>query len=292
MHKPLFIGVDGGASCCRARIRDMQGNLLGEGYGGPANIHFDLDLAAQSIRSASEAATRSAGLNERSLHRAGAGIKNASDGLRSKLSPFASVVLETDAYIAWLGAHQAADGGIVILGTGSCGLAVINGQRTVVGGYGAEISDEAGGQRMGREALRRALWAFDGRADRTELSTAILERFDWDPAKIVCFASTATPADYAELAPLVLEYASREDPLAIAIVREAADAATRIIERLKDVGCPAISLIGGLAAPLTKWLASHVRGHLSAPQSDPLDGAILMARRAFFRLESLTRRAG
>jgi glucosamine kinase len=80
--------------------------------------------------------------------------------------------------------------------------------------------------------------------------------------------------------------------LAIAIVREAADAATRIIERLKDVGCPAISLIGGLAAPLTEWLVSHVRSHLSAPQSDPLDGAILMARRAFFRLESLTRRAG
>ena len=46
MHKHLFIGVDGGASCCRARVRDMQGNLLGEGYGGPANIHFDLDLEA------------------------------------------------------------------------------------------------------------------------------------------------------------------------------------------------------------------------------------------------------
>ena len=98
MHKHLFIGVDGGAS--------------GEGYGGPANIHFDLDLAAQSIQSASEAAARSAGLDKRSLHRAhaglglaGAGIKSASDGLRSKLSPFASIVLETDAYIAWLGAH-------------------------------------------------------------------------------------------------------------------------------------------------------------------------------------------
>jgi glucosamine kinase len=145
---------------------------------------------------------------------------------------------------------------------------------------------------MGREALRRALWAFDGRADRTELSKVILERFEWDPAKIVCFASTATPADYAELAPLVLEYASAEDSLAIPIVQEAADAATRIIERLKDVGCPAISLIGGLAAPLTEWLASRVRSHLSAAHSDPLDGAILMARRAFFRLESLTRRAG
>jgi len=299
MSKHLFIGIDGGASFCRARIRDMGGNLLGEGWGGPANIHLDLPLAVQSIRVASEAAVRSAGLDERSLQRAhaglglaGVGIKSACDGLRSKLRPFASIMLETDAYIAWLGAHRGADGGIVILGTGSCGLAVVNGQRISVGGYGAEVSDEAGGLRMGREALRRALWAFDGRAERTELSTAILERFEWDPARIVCFASSATPADYAELAPLVLAYASAKDPMAVGIIQEAADAAVRIIERLKDAGSTVISLIGGLAEPLTAWLPSHIRDLLSAAQSDPLDGAILMAHRAFFRLESLRLRAG
>ena len=298
-HKHLFIGVDGGASCCRARIRDMQGNLLGEGWGGPANIHLDLDLAVQSIRVASEAAARSAGLDERSLHRAhaglglaGAGIKSACDGLRSKLRAFASIVLETDAYIAWLGAHRAADGGIVILGTGSCGLAVVNGQRITIGGYGPEVSDEAGGQRIGREALRRALWAFDGRIETTALSTAILEHFEWDPTKIVCFAARATPADYAQLAPLVLEYASVKDPIGGCIVQEAAEAAARIIKRLKEVGSPAISLVGGLAEPLTEWLPPHVVGLLCAPQSDPLDGAILMARREFFKLESLMLRAG
>jgi glucosamine kinase len=299
MSSQLFIGVDGGASCCRARIRDMQGNLLGEGWGGPANIHLDLDLAAKSIRVASEAAARSAGLDEPCLRRAhaglglaGAGIKRACDGLRSKLRPFASTVLETDAYIAWLGAHQAEDGGIVILGTGSCGLSLVGGKRIVVGGYGADVSDEAGGQRIGREALRRSLWAFDGRTEMTPLSTTILERFGWDPAKIVCFAASATPADYAEFAPLVFEYAVAKDSLAVAIVQEAAEAAICIIERLKDVGCPAISLIGGLAEPLTEWLPTHVRRLLSAPHSDPLDGAILMARRAFFRVESLTLRAG
>jgi glucosamine kinase len=299
MYKHLFLGIDGGASFCRARIRDMQGNMLGEGWGGPANIHLDLAVAAQSIRAASKAAARAAGLEERSLQRAhaglglaGAGIKGARDALRSKLDPFASIVLETDAYIAWLGAHQAADGGIVILGTGSCGLAVVDGRRITIGGYGPEVSDEAGGQRMGREALRRALWAFDGRVDGTEFSTAVLERFEWDPARIVCFASQATPAEYAELAPLVLEYASAKDPIALRIVEEAAGAAAHIIERLKDAGSIAISLIGGLAEPLTAWLPSDVRSLLSAPQSDPLDGAILMARRAFFRLDSLTLRAG
>ena len=103
-----------------------------------ANIHADLPLAVQSIRAASEAAVRAAGLDQRSLQRAyaglglaGAGIQSACDRLRSKLGIFASIVLETDAYVAWLGAHRAADGGIVILGTGSCGLAVINGHRIV-----------------------------------------------------------------------------------------------------------------------------------------------------------------
>ena len=61
----------------------------------------------------------------------------------------------------------------------------------------------------------------------------------------------------------------------------AADAAVRIIERLMDAGSPAISMVGGLAEPLTAWLPSRIRDRLAGAQSDPLDGAILMARRAF-----------
>src|SRR5262245_66129756 len=105
MSKHLFIGIDGGASFCRARIRDMGGNLLGEGWGGPANIHLDLPLAVKCIRVASEAAARSAGLDERSLQRAhaglglvGVGINSAFDGLRWKVRQFASIMLESDAY--------------------------------------------------------------------------------------------------------------------------------------------------------------------------------------------------
>jgi glucosamine kinase len=189
-------------------------------------------------------------------------------------------MVSTDAYVAWLGAHQGRNGGIVILGTGSCGLAIVDGRRIDVGGWGAEISDEAGGQRMGREAIRRSLWTFDGRAERTKLSELILDRYLRDPAKIVSFAASATPAQYAELAPLVFEYASRQDSLAVELVQEAAEAAVRIIDRLIAGGASAISLIGGLAEPLAPWLPSRLRSFLSAPQSDPLDGAILMARQA------------
>jgi glucosamine kinase len=261
----------------------MEGNLLGEGCSGPANIHLDLDLAKESVRAASRAAVRAAGLDERVLHRAhaglglaGAGLKSACEQLRAGLSSFASTVVATDAYIAWLGAHQGGDGGIVILGTGSCGLAIVDGQRIEVGGWGAEISDEAGG-----EALRRTLWTFDGRAERSKLSELILDRYRHDPSRIVSFATSATPAQYAELAPLVFEYASRKDPLAVELVQEAADAAVRIIDRLIAGGASAISLIGGIAEPLRPWLPSRLHNFLSAPQSDPLDGAIFMARQDY-----------
>ncbi|MGA7457752.1 MAG: BadF/BadG/BcrA/BcrD ATPase family protein [Methyloceanibacter sp.] len=299
MSKPFFIGIDGGATSCRARIRDMDGSLLGEGESGPANIHSNFRLALQSIRLACEAALRSAALDEKTLQHshaglglAGAGIKSACDRLLSEKMPFASMMLETDAYAAWLGAHHGGDGAIVILGTGSCGLALINDRRIGVAGWGADVSDEAGGQRMGREALRRTLWAFDGRTEETALSAAILDRFGGDPAKIVRFASRATPALYAELAPLVLQYASLRDPLAITLVQETADAAVAIIDRLADAGAPAISLVGGLAEPLLPWLPPRIRDLVTKPQSDALDGSILMARRAFFRLDSVRLRAG
>jgi glucosamine kinase len=285
MPDQFFIGIDGGASSCRARLRDLEGNLLGEGYSGPANIHLDLDLAKESIRAASRAAIRAAGLDERVLHRAhaglglaGAGLKGACEQLRAGLNSFASTVVSTDAYIAWLGAHRGGNGGIVILGTGSCGLAIVGGKRIDVGGWGAEISDEAGGQRIGREALRRSLWTYDGRAKRTKLSDLILDRYRRDPAKIVAFATSATPAQYAEFAPLVFEYARRGDPLAVELVQETAEAATRIIDRLIAGGATVVSLIGGLADPVMPWLPSRLREFLAAPQSDPLDGAILMAR--------------
>lgn len=299
MPSQLLIGIDGGATRCLARIRDLDGNLLGEGEGGPANIHSDLSLAKQSIRAATKSALAAAGLNESSLKRihaglglAGAGVKTAYSCLLAELTSFASMQLETDAYVAWLGAHQGDDGGIAILGTGSCGLAIVKGRRVAVAGWGPEVSDEAGGQRMGREALRRTLWAYDGRAERSGLTAAILTRFDGDPTQIVAFAAKASSADYARFAPLIFKYAAEQDPLAIALVSEAANAATSIIDALRAAGAPTVSLIGGLADPLSTWLPRRLCEFLNRPQSDPADGAILMARMALLKPHSLTLRAG
>jgi glucosamine kinase len=294
MSQHLFLGVDGGATSCRARLCDVDGNLLGEGSSGSANIHSDLAGSLRSISAACNSAFETAGLNPLKTYQthagfglAGAGVNTACESARSRMVSFASLVVDTDAYIAWLGAHQGADGAIVILGTGSCGLAVVDGCRMSVGGWGPEISDEAGGQRMGREALRRALWAFDGRAEKTPLSEKILACFDWDPSRIVGFAAKASAAQYAKFAPLVLECAAEGDPLAVALVEEAAEAAAHIIIRMVELGAPNVTLIGGLAKPLLSWLPAYARDYLCEPKSDPVAGAILMARQSFLGLKSV-----
>jgi glucosamine kinase len=59
-----------------------------------------------------------------------------------------------------------------------------------------------------------------------------------------------------------------------------------------DVGSRGISLVGGLAEPLMPWLPPRIRDLITEPQSDALDGGILMARRALFRQASVQLRAG
>jgi glucosamine kinase len=284
----LFMGVDGGGTKCRARLSDAAGRALGEGLGGPANIWRDPERAMRSVLAACRIAVQSAGLSETALAEAHAGLGLAGAGQQSAVErfaalphPFASISVETDACAAWLGAFGGADGGIVIVGTGSCGFAVVGGVTTYVGGFGAEISDEGSGAAIGRDAIRRALWAQDGRAPMTALAAALLSAFAGGREPIIEWAKAAQPSEFASFAPLVFEHARAGDPLGRALVTEAATEIARIAERLAAVGAPAIALIGGLAEqPLRPWLPAALQARLVAPRADAMDGAILMARRA------------
>jgi glucosamine kinase len=169
----LFLGIDGGGTKCRARLRDAQGTPLGEGTGGPSNFRLDPNLVWNSILTACREALAQAGLHESDLKRihagmgaAGAGQTSAVDRLLSRAHPFASFEIETDAHTAWLGAFKGGDGAILIVGTGSCGYGGTSGQCHYVGGWGYEISDEGSGAAIGRELLRRCIWAHDARHRR------------------------------------------------------------------------------------------------------------------------------
>jgi glucosamine kinase len=283
----LYVGVDGGGTHCRARIRDAAGRLIGEGQGGPANARLGAATAMGSVVQAAKAAAGSGGIAESALSRAAVfmGLAGAIDegrkqALLAEPNPFSHVQMDTDAYIAWAGAHGGRDGGIVIVGTGSAGLAVVKGQRFNVGGWGNVISDDGSGNEIGQTAVRRALWALDGMAEMTPLAAAILDRFDRDPNKMVTWGDQARPTDFAQFAPLVLDHAKRSDALGNAVMQQSAQGTARLAQRLLDVGAPAIALLGGLATPMTPWLPEKIQARLVKPAADALEGAILLARQS------------
>jgi glucosamine kinase len=287
MSESLFLGIDGGGTKCRARLRDAKGQLLGEGAGGPSNIRLDPDLVWNSILTACREALVHAGLQESDLLRieagmgaAGAGQTSAVERLLSRPHPFASFAIDTDAHTAWLGAFGGRDGAILIVGTGSCGYGSVGGERHYVGGWGFEISDEGSGASIGREALRRVIWAYDGRIPPTPLSDVILAEFGNDPEKLVDWVGKARPSDYAGYAPLVLKYALQRDPLGLELVQGAAAEMGLIATRLLDLGAPALCIFGGLAEPLRPWLPPPLQQAIGPPEADALDGAILLGRMA------------
>lgn len=283
---PLFIGVDGGGTGCRARIEDNGGHLLGAGSAGPAAVRIGIDRSLAEVEAASRAAAVDAGLPSSALSEMDAGVGLAGIGRRGVLDevyarshPFRSVIYVNDATVACIGAHGGRDGGIVIVGTGSTGFAVVRGREVKIGGYGFPISDEGSGADLGLRAIRLALRAHDGRIAPTRLTSDVMERFDGDPFVAVAWMDHATATDYATLAPMVMRHANAGDAVARRIVRAAAAQVDAMVRRLLESGAPRIALAGGLASSMEPWLAADVRRRLSAVEGDAVAGGLLLARR-------------
>jgi glucosamine kinase len=286
----LFVGVDGGGTGCRARLEDAEGCLLGTGIAGPAALRMGVDSALAEVEKACRVALEEAGLDSNALSSvyaavglAGVGRKGALEQLAVRPHPFRSVVYAHDAAIACIGAHGNRDGGIVIVGTGSVGFAIVGGREVRVGGYGFPISDEGSGADLGLHAIRLALRAYDARAVGTSLTHDVMMRFHNDPFEVVAWMDHATATDYATFAPLVMRHADAGDPVARRIVRDAAEQIDELVRRLSECGASRVALLGGLASSMQPWLAPDVQRRLVPVEGDAVDGALHLARRAVMK---------
>ena len=283
----LFIGIDGGGTGTRARIADGESRVLGAGTAAPAAVRLGIDHALAAVEDAARAAAADAGLPADAIADmiavvglAGIGRKTVLEQLNARPHPFHSVAYVNDATIACIGAHGGRDGGIVIVGTGSVGLALLNGKEVRVGGYGFPISDEGSGADLALRAIRLALRAHDGRISATNLTRAVMARFDNDPFEAVAWADRATATDYAELAPLVMDHAEIGDRIGRHILKYAAQEIDGLARRLLGRGAPCIALLGGVALRMEPFLAADVRERLVPSEGDALDGALALARRS------------
>ena len=158
---PLFIGIDGGGSKCKATIVDANDNVLGTGIAGPANPFHDYQQTIISIVESAQQALTAAQLPAADISRlvagvglAGVNVPKVFDKMLHWQHPFGQMFLTTDLHIACLGAHQGRDGAIMITGTGSCGYSHINGETIMVGGHGFPHGDKGSGAWLGLQAVQ------------------------------------------------------------------------------------------------------------------------------------------
>jgi glucosamine kinase len=280
----LFLGIDGGGSRCRARIRRADGTLLGEAVGGPSNIYQDFRGALNTIIATAREAAARAEVTPGALH-AGLGLAGiitsvGKEKIEGAKLPFASVSVDNDAYAACIGAFSGGDGGIVIAGTGSIGLALVGGERHMVGGWGFQLGDHGSGAWVGHHAVRRAALALDGLLQPTELIDEVLARTGNTRLALSRWSEEARPKDYAQFAPVVFGCAARGDVQGMMIVIEGAAAISNLGRALLARGAKAVCLLGGLSKVYPPYLDADVRRAMAEPQADAVDGAIMMARRA------------
>ena len=219
MSEPLIVTVDGGGTQCRAAIFEADGRRLGHATCAFANLVTDFEDSRRHITEAIDAAYRDAGMadmSERSdiavLGIAGAEIGDLSTRLEGALD-FATVRVMSDRDIAVAGILGDKNGTLAQIGTGSFFARQHDGRLSYAGGWGLTLGDECGGAWLGRELLRAVLMAHDGLLEGSPLSAQVTSNIGNGPDGIVMFAATATPADFAELAPVLFEAHESGDSL-------------------------------------------------------------------------------
>ncbi len=281
----LLLGVDGGGTNCRARLTATSGEVLGEAVTGPANLRLGLKQSYCAAVQAAVLCLAQADLARDHLSRIVACLAMAGASEPSYLAaahayrhPFRTVVITTDAHAACVGAHGERDGAIIVAGTGTVGWAVLKGRPYRVGGWGLPVSDEGSGAWLGVEALRRVLWARDGRLAWTPLLRALYGKFSEDAHALVRWTHKASPRDFGSLAPRIVEYAQRGDPVAEELMTTAAFHIDALAKRLREAGATRLCLVGGLAPFLESRLSEETRLRLTPPAGDALQGALHLAR--------------
>ena len=277
--RPFFLGVDGGATRCRARLRDAAGRVLNEAEGPAANIYVDFEGALAVVREVAGAAAQGRDPSAIALGLGLAGLAAEADSARvaAALPGWAGVTAANDATTACLGAHAGADGGLIISGTGSAAIARVAGRETIVGGRGFLLGDDGSAARIGADALRAAMRARDGLEPMSGLSRTLLASFGDDPLVLLAWAPKAKPSDYGAFAPLVLDAAASGEPGARAIVDAAVRAVAALADAIAALGAERIAIVGGLSRPLRAFMPEALSARLREPLFDPADGAVLLA---------------
>jgi N-acetylglucosamine kinase-like BadF-type ATPase len=237
----LYVGMDAGGTRTRAAVLDAAGTLRGaaEGPGGNPVSHAPdraLDALAGTLRAAL-GVLPAADVRGLVLGLAGAGPTGGVAGaaLACAAGLTCPVQVVGDVVTAFAAGTAEPDGTVLVSGTGATAVRIVaRREAAVADANGWLLGDDGSGFWLGREAVRAALAALDGRGAPTALLPAVTGALLGAPLppdagrpgaeRVVAAVHGEPPIALARLAPLVSAAANAGDGVAAGIVARAADA--------------------------------------------------------------------
>ena len=304
-----YLGVDGGGTNCRIRLADENLVTLADAAGGRSNLQIEAgEPAYRSIITGTREAFAKAGVDfsetantQACFGMAGGRLPSAREAFEKRPWPFANVKVYDDIDIARAGAHGGADGAVIIVGTGSAALAMVEGERHQCGGWGFHIGDQMSGAILGRELVRRAVEAADGLATGSPLTAAVIEKLggsvdavmNWSfpqdtrpalptsggqaPATLLGRA----PAEYGALIPLFFDHVDHGDPVAKELMELELSYIDSYVTWFKARGVRTMAAVGGFGTRLYPLLIERYGDFIVRPLHEPLHGAVILAKQNF-----------
>lgn len=277
------VGVDGGGTSCRVAMLGA-GDERRVATGGPANVTSDFSGAVRTIADLIDGLLPAAGKARLLMHLGLAGVTGPAMAKRVEAAllaryPGGRVRASGDQVTMTVGALGAHDGGLIGIGTGSFVARQSAGQVQGIGGRGLILGDQASGGWLGLRLLQEVMLAHDGLRVATPLIVDILDEHHNDPAQIIAFARDARPADFAQLAPRVLDGAKAGDPLAVDLMREGAAYLAAALSALGWRADERLCVGGGLGPAYVPYLAPETQAAIIPALGTAIDGALTLAAR-------------
>ncbi|WP_428964707.1 N-acetylglucosamine kinase [Micromonospora fluostatini] len=285
MSDTVLVGLDVGGTSTRALAVTRTGERLGTGRGGGGNpTSHGAERAADEILTALRGALATVDptrVRAGTIGLAGAGRLLADpDGRAAFDRAWHAAGLRCpytvlgDALVAYASGTARPDGTVLIAGTGAIAAEVrhLRLDRTA-DGHGWLLGDAGSGFWLGREAVRRLLADLDRAHAPGDLAAQVLTALTGSPEvasrprrtvdAVVQAVTRRPPVELARLAPLVVAAAHRGDPVAGALITEAAEHLAATVARIRppDAADPVV-LAGGLLTGDTP-LAAAVRAELT-----------------------------
>ena len=303
----VVLGIDGGGTRTRASIVQGSQLLAHAENGSIKRLRVGEQAAEANLRALLREVYVQAGL--KAVGAASVGVASASmpgttEWITAVLRDFSAERTEVvgDEVIALDASFRGGPGILQIAGTGSNTIGrAPNGTRESAGGWSSRLGDEGSGYWIGVNSLRWALKAHD-----REQPTRILEKVGqiWETPNLddLINLGDSTPGpDFAALAPAIYELADAGDPVALAILDQAAADLVEFVLLVRAklrrkhsiAGEVPVAWTGGVIEKMTRVREAFFAGlKVAAPLMPVFTEPVVSLDGALWRAQRLAEKAG